>query len=235
MAEIHIITGPPAAGKSTYVTEHKQPGDIIIDYDAIANTLAGVDPANHSHPAHVKAVTKAARQAAIDTAIKQDCTVWIIHSSPSQSIMNKYKQLGANIHTVDPGKSIVMKRCKHERPPEMLKIAAQWYDKHTKGKTSRHQRGYGTPHDHARRRLMVKHKDGTPCWWCGKPMYRDKNRNFDGLPLCADHEDANGARDGKPATRLLHFTCNSSRKDGRNDHNRPALKKTPVQPANFVW
>ncbi|QRJ57471.1 AAA family ATPase [Corynebacterium macginleyi] len=66
---IIVVTGPPAAGKTTYIREHKQHGDVIIDYDEIANALAGHDADNHEHESHIKAITKAARQAAIDKAI----------------------------------------------------------------------------------------------------------------------------------------------------------------------
>ncbi len=38
---LRIINGPPAAGKTTFVREHAQHGDIIIDLDHIANALAG--------------------------------------------------------------------------------------------------------------------------------------------------------------------------------------------------
>ncbi|WP_165683056.1 AAA family ATPase, partial [Mycobacteroides abscessus] len=43
---LYLVTGPPAAGKSTWVRQHAKHGDITIDYDAIASVLtpAGGDP-----------------------------------------------------------------------------------------------------------------------------------------------------------------------------------------------
>lgn len=240
---IHIVTGPPAAGKSTFIRAHAKPGDIRIDLDHIANTLAGAEADNHEHAAHILTVAKAARQAAIDAAMKQDATVWIIYTKPTTKQLGEYQALGAIIHDIDPGKDIVMKRCKAERPKGSLIAAAKWYDNKPKAKKTRQQRGYDAKHEKTRARLLRTHKDGTPCWWCGKPMYRNKNKNHDHLPLCADHENAHGARTGTQATRLLHYTCNSSRKDGKNDHKRPALNHTQTQPtptprndaAGFIW
>lgn len=105
-----VVTGPPAAGKTTYIAEHAKPGDIRIDLDHIANTLAGEDMDNHEHEAHILTVAKAARRAAIDAAIKQDCTVWLIHTKPTPKQLNDYEAQGAVIHTIDPGKGTVMKR-----------------------------------------------------------------------------------------------------------------------------
>lgn len=58
-------------------------------------------------------------------------------------------------------------------------------------------------------------------------MYRDKNKNFDGLPLAADHTHAR-AYGGKKADRLLHFSCNSSRGQGDRDTTRPAALRSPT-------
>ena len=65
MANVTVVTGPPAAGKTTHVREHAQNGDINIDYDLIANTLSGKAADNHEHAAHIQTVTKAARRAGI--------------------------------------------------------------------------------------------------------------------------------------------------------------------------
>lgn len=36
-----IVTGPPGSGKTTWVNEHKQPGEIVLDLDAIKAALLG--------------------------------------------------------------------------------------------------------------------------------------------------------------------------------------------------
>lgn len=83
-------------------------------------------------------------------------------------------------------------------------------------------RGLGWKHQQERERLLRRHKDGTTCWWCSRPMFRDAARNFDGQPLEADHTDPR-SRGGRKADRLLCSTCNRQRGDGARDHLRPAL------------
>lgn len=108
---LYLILGPPASGKSTWVKQHAKPGDITIDYDALANALTPSDGKPHKHTQHVKAVTKAARQAAIDTAVTLDCDVYVIHSMPSQRLIDHY----------------LLARCKAERPWQMQQAVKQWY------------------------------------------------------------------------------------------------------------
>ena len=38
---VHLIFGPPAAGKTTYVETHKDPGDIVIDLDQMKAQVGG--------------------------------------------------------------------------------------------------------------------------------------------------------------------------------------------------
>ncbi|GAS97478.1 uncharacterized protein RMCC_4444, partial [Mycolicibacterium canariasense] len=119
---LYVVTGPPASGKSTWVRNHAQPGDITIDYDAIASVpTPRTDGVGHDHPVHVKAVTKAARQAAIDTAIGVSgaVDVYVIHSTPSPGLLAKYDRLGAEVITIDPGMDTVLARAKAERPQQM--------------------------------------------------------------------------------------------------------------------
>ncbi len=127
---LYLITGPPAAGKTTWVRQHARHGDITIDYDAIANVLTppGDDP--HSTPRHVQAVVKAARQAAIDTAITMahQHDVYVIHSMPGTALLARYQAAGAHIVTIDPGRDVVLARCKAERPWQMTQAAKHWYN-----------------------------------------------------------------------------------------------------------
>lgn len=94
------------------------------------------------------------------------------------------------------------------------------------------ERGYGWRHQQDRDRLMRRHRDGSPCWWCRLPMHGDrtKTKNWDGRALAADHSDES-AQSGGRADRLLHGTCNSQRQDGSNDYRRPAVTgKHPSEP-----
>lgn len=84
------------------------------------------------------------------------------------------------------------------------------------------EKGLGWPHRQAVARLMRKLVDGSPCWWCGLPMRKDKARNWDGKTLAGDHTVPRVAG-GQLADRLLHGMCNSQRQDGRYDDQRPVL------------
>jgi hypothetical protein len=82
--------------------------------------------------------------------------------------------------------------------------------------------GLGWTHQQQVQRLHRNHIDGTACWWCGQPMFRDKTKNWDGLALHGDHTVAR-SQGGTVADRLLHATCNVHRRDGSSDDTRPAL------------
>lgn len=127
---LYLITGPPAAGKSTWVKQRARHGDITIDYDAIANALTPPGDSPHDHPDHVKAVTKAARQAAIDKAIGlAECAdVYVIHSMPGGQLLDQYRRRGAQVVVIDPGRATVLRRAKAERPWRMQQAIKEWYE-----------------------------------------------------------------------------------------------------------
>lgn len=99
------------------------------------------------------------------------------------------------------------------------------------------QRGYGWRHQRRRRQLLAQHTDGTPCWWCGQPMYTDPTRNPDRRPLEADHTNAvHYHGPNELADRLLHSTCNRSRQQGDRDNERPAMRARATPGATaFEW
>lgn len=88
------------------------------------------------------------------------------------------------------------------------------------------QRGLGWTHQRAVAALMRGLVDGTPCWWCDRPMHRDPARNWDGRTLQGDHSTPR-AVGGTVTDRLLHATCNEERGDGSRDDLRPALTGHP--------
>lgn len=129
---LFVVVGPPAAGKSTWVAAQAKPGDITIDFDKLANTLSSANTGTHEHPPHIHFITMAARRAAIDAAVRfrNLIDVYVIHSNPSDSTMFRYKKIGAEVVTIDPGEEIVMERIRRERPAiSEQEIAEKWYAK----------------------------------------------------------------------------------------------------------
>ena len=46
MTKVYLITGAPCSGKSTFVKQHMQNGDLIFDFDEIAKALTFGKPHN---------------------------------------------------------------------------------------------------------------------------------------------------------------------------------------------
>ncbi len=122
-----VVTGPPAGGKNTYIHEHAKPGDIIIDFDAIAVALGSPDP--HDHPPAITAVARAAWTAASTAAQTARSDTWLIHAQPSPQSLAIYRRLGARIIEIDPGEHVVRQRITSQRPPQAQQWADQWYSR----------------------------------------------------------------------------------------------------------
>lgn len=117
----------------------------------------------------------------------------------------------------------------------------------TRRRPNPEQRGLGNAHKQQVRNLKRRHIDGTPCWWCGQPMWLDRTRNWDYNPNSTDRSSGSLEGDhttprshgGTTTDRLLHKTCNRQRGDGTRDDQRPALtghQPTPTPPttANVI-
>lgn len=126
---LFIVTGPPTAGKTTWVREHAQTGDITIDYDAIAATLTPPGPQPFDPPMHVVDVAQAARNAAIHVALNKiwHCDIYIIDSRPSPSARQRYESLGAQFIDIDPGYETCTARARAQRAPRIQQVVEAWY------------------------------------------------------------------------------------------------------------
>ncbi|MFF2650378.1 hypothetical protein [Streptomyces sp. NPDC058045] len=126
---LYVVTGPPAAGKSSWIEAHAIAADIVIDLDRITSALTGPGAAAWcQHPLHLR-VAHRARFAAIDEALQHldRLDVYLIHSQPSPKALAKYRRHQARIVVVDPGEQIVMARIEAMRAPEMRRVATRWY------------------------------------------------------------------------------------------------------------
>lgn len=94
---ITVITGPPCSGKTTYARQHAKPGDIIIDFDLIAQALGSPDP--HDHDPRLREITAAAWSAAVDrlTTGYPAMRAWVIDSRPTRMRQFAYQRARAKI------------------------------------------------------------------------------------------------------------------------------------------
>jgi predicted kinase len=98
---ITVITGPPCSGKTTYLREHAKPGDIVIDFDALAVALGSTSP--HDHDPRLREVTAAAWSAAVDRLTNgyPGARAWIVDSRPTRTRQSAYQQARAKTVRLD--------------------------------------------------------------------------------------------------------------------------------------
>lgn len=131
--QLIVISGPPCAGKTTHVQEHRQPGDLVLDLDTLAHALGYPTPhIDHAqlddHPARTAALT--ARASILKHRGRwtdNPATLWIIDTDGRPLP-------GAEIRTIDPGADVCHQRAtltgRHESTHAQID---QWYARHHPG------------------------------------------------------------------------------------------------------
>jgi 2-keto-3-deoxy-L-rhamnonate aldolase RhmA len=136
---LYVITGPPAAGKSSWIEARARSTDVVIDLDRITAALSGPGALSWTQDGIALKVAHRARYAAIDEALKHlDATdVYLIHTMPSPKWLARYRRHGAEIVAVDPGRDIVMQRIEDMRSPALRAVATRWYAQRAKQRSAR--------------------------------------------------------------------------------------------------
>lgn len=128
--DVHIVIGPPTAGKTTYVAEHAGPLDVVIDLDRIARALMPETAGQiHTYPAYVRHIAIGAREAAITRALRlgEHATVWLIHAVPDPRTLALYAAMRYDIIAIDPGRLEVERRAHGTRPRGAYNAITEWY------------------------------------------------------------------------------------------------------------
>lgn len=128
---IVIVTGPPCGGKSTYVQEQAQPGDLIVDQDALALAIEA-GSSSHVYSTATRKMARAARNAAVWEGLKamqgdRYRTLFVIHTDPSPEMRMSYRAMGGRFVEMDPGKDECLRRAQ-SRPPENRELVKQVLD-----------------------------------------------------------------------------------------------------------
>lgn len=126
---ITIVTGAPAAGKSTWVDSQRQPGDVAVDFDRISRALGSLTA--HDAPDSVKAVALVARNAVV-ARVRQGIPddAWIIQGNLDEKRLQEWLDFGARVVVVDPGKEECLRHAAADNRPEWTADRIEkWYAK----------------------------------------------------------------------------------------------------------
>lgn len=117
---IHVVTGHICSGKSWYVRQHAEPGDVVIDLDRIALAISHEDTPHHEYPIHITDIARVVRWFAIDEAVRlhrrASWDLWIIHAYPSDDDLAKYRRLGAAVAEIKADVATLRERASAQRP-----------------------------------------------------------------------------------------------------------------------
>lgn len=123
---VHVVSGAPCSGKTTFVNQNKSDGDIVIDMDAIAQALGYPQP--HGAKGNYLRVALSARQGAINEVLRKRCGAWIIHTQPKPDDITRYETCGAVFHVCDPGIEACLQRAEADgRPEGTAEAIRKWY------------------------------------------------------------------------------------------------------------
>lgn len=121
-----LVTGSPCSGKNVYVDQHRRPGDLVVDYDALMTALCGQE--THQHNTELKRYVYEARDAVVRTWMKRrDVDIWVINSAAKRSMREYYRAQGFEIVTMTAGLETCLSRARAERPREWQDFVRRYF------------------------------------------------------------------------------------------------------------
>lgn len=124
---VTLVTGPPCSGKTTYVREHMKPGDMVIDYDALAVALGS--PSTHDHPDALRPFVLEARDAAVARVSRTPgTTAWLIKGQPTVD----ERAMASRVVMLDVPADECKRRAEADgRPARWAGLIDAWWASHT--------------------------------------------------------------------------------------------------------
>jgi hypothetical protein len=107
---VHLVCGAPGAGKSTFVREHANPGDVIIDMDAIRRSLGF--PQYSGDLKHLKIAMRERDRMIRSLATATTGQAWLIVSAPTDDERAQWCEALGNVtvHSIDTPKAECIRR-----------------------------------------------------------------------------------------------------------------------------
>lgn len=135
--EVFIICGAPGSGKTTYASQHHQPGDLIVDMDTIVAALTG-DETAHPDYENIRDVAIAVRNT-LYNIIKNGTGDWkrafVITSSMNDgAVIALAKQLHATVHYMETTKEECKRRIANDKTRQdkelFYNLVDEWFKNH---------------------------------------------------------------------------------------------------------
>lgn len=113
-----LVAGPPCGGKTTYVTEHAQHGEQIVDFDDMLRIKGyGYGEA----PSHVVS------QVYQDWLRMQQVAPWVIWNAPKRWQRGQFRRNGGRSIVVMASEAECLARAEAERPPAWQGYIRGWF------------------------------------------------------------------------------------------------------------
>ncbi len=136
-----IVYGPPGAGKTTYVKQHSNPGDIVIDLDAISIDSFG-KPLARLNNAEFKLVMAERNKMLFSLSFQRRGAAWFIISAPKRSsrefFESKLKPIKTIMLEVLPDECISRiendKTRNAEEKEKSIQGVLNWWSKYTRSR-----------------------------------------------------------------------------------------------------
>lgn len=131
---VYLIYGPPCSGKTHYIKEHMQDGDIVCDVDDIYAAVSGNDPHNADLYAHEVALEL--RQLLLDIIRDRkggwrNAYVPSIANTPEKVKADAERINADEIIYIDTPYEVCMERAK-DRPFEFRFLIEEWFSEVSK-------------------------------------------------------------------------------------------------------
>ena len=125
----YIVAGAPVSGKSTFVKESANAGDLIYDYDTLHQALSGQGA--HNHLKEIRPYVLTARDAIFDDLeAHANQNAWVITSTRKLGELNLLSErFGAEIILMEVSQDEAHKRADFDgRPAEWHDYIDNWFD-----------------------------------------------------------------------------------------------------------
>lgn len=113
MGMLHIICGPPGAGKTTFVNENKRNTDLVFDFDVIAQALGAPI---YEHTKDFIDPVESIRDLILNHSKRADHSVWVIYTSIKRAVRDA-QRYGGKLCFIDTPLQACIQRLRHDNRP----------------------------------------------------------------------------------------------------------------------